>query len=82
MFVDVAYDDLVADPIATIRSVYEHGAEELSIDAERAMRRYLAAHPHGEHGRHRYDLGELGLDAAALRDRFATYRNRFITDGA
>jgi hypothetical protein len=82
MFVDLAYDDLVADPIATIRSVYEHGGEELSIDAERAMRRYLAAHPHGEHGRHRYDLDALGLDAAALRDRFATYRNRFITDGA
>jgi hypothetical protein len=82
MIVDVAYRDLVADPISTIRSVYERGGGALGGDAERAMRRYLDEHPHGEHGHHRYDLDALGLDAAALRDRFATYRSRFITDGA
>jgi len=82
MFVDIAYGDLVADPMATIRSVYEHGGDELTVEAERAMRRYLDEHPQGEHGRHRYDVDALGLDAPALRDRFATYRSRFVTHGA
>ncbi|MEX0665605.1 MAG: sulfotransferase [Acidimicrobiia bacterium] len=82
IFVDVAYDDLVADPIAAVRSVYERGGDELTPSAESAMRGYLAEHPHGEHGRHRYDLDALGLDAGALRDRFATYRSRFTTSGA
>lgn len=78
-FVDVAYDDLVADPIGVARSIYEHGGDELSVDAEAAMRRYLAEHPHGEHGRHRYAIDDLGLDADALRERFAAYRTRFLT---
>jgi hypothetical protein len=82
MFVDVGYDDLVGDPIAAVRSVYERGEDELSPDAEAAMHRYLAEHPRGEHGRHRYDLDALGLDADALRHRFATYRGRFVTQRA
>jgi hypothetical protein len=78
----VGYDDLVTDPIGAVRSIYEHGGEELSADAERAMRGYLAEHPHGEHGQHRYDLDALGLDANRLRDRFAAYERRFAAESA
>ena len=76
-FVDVAYDDLVGDPIAAIRRVYERFGEELGAPAEAAMRRYLVEQPHGVHGRHRYTLDELGLDAGALEERFAPYRRSF-----
>ncbi len=41
------------------------------------MREYLAEHPHGEHGSHRYDADDLALDADALRERFAAYGERF-----
>ncbi len=81
-FVDVAYDQLVADPIGVVRGIYEHGGDELSVEAEAAMRRYLVEHPHGEHGRHRYGVDDLGLDADVLRERFAAYRNRFLAEGA
>jgi hypothetical protein len=80
MFVDIAYDDLVRDPVAVIRQAYEHGGEELSADAERAMRQYLAAHPRGEHGTHSYAPDDLGLDVGALRERFAEYRSRYLLD--
>jgi hypothetical protein len=48
------------------------------------MRRYVAEHPQGEHGRHEYHLEELGLDAGELEERFEPYRRRFgiARDGA
>jgi len=76
-FVDVPYRDLVADPLSVVRAIYEHGGAELSADAEAAMGRYLTEHPQGEHGQHRYDLDDLGLDADALRERFGDYMDRF-----
>jgi hypothetical protein len=76
-FVDIGYDALVADPVGTVRATYAHSYEELSPAAEAAMRRYVADHPRGEHGRHGYDVEALGLDRAALTERFASYRERF-----
>lgn len=76
-FVDVAYDDLVTDPLGAVRAIYAHDGTEISPGAEAAMGRYLAEHPQGEHGQHRYALDDLGLDADALRERFGDYRGRF-----
>ena len=76
-FVDVAYGDLVADPVGTVGSIYEHFGEDLSAQAEASMRRYVGEHPRGEHGSHQYDLDVLGLDRQELVTRFARYRERF-----
>jgi len=76
-FVDVAYDDLVADPVATVRAIYRHFDEDLGADGEAAMRRYLVDQPRGVRGQHRYDIGALGLDPGALEERFAPYRAHF-----
>jgi hypothetical protein len=76
-FVDLAYDDLVADPVAAVAAIYEHFGEEVSPQAEAAMRRYVAEHPKGEHGSHVYRLEELGLDARDLEERFGPYCKRF-----
>lgn len=76
-FVDVGYGELVSDPVAALVRVYEHFDEELSPDTETAMRRYMAEHPAGEHGRHSYRLEDLGLDAGTIDERFTRYRERF-----
>jgi hypothetical protein len=76
-FVDVAYSDLVADPIAVVRTIYARDGSELTPEAETAMHRYLDEHPQGKHGSHRYDADALGLDVGALEERFASYRTRF-----
>jgi hypothetical protein len=83
-FLDVAYADLVRDPVAVVAGVYDHFGEQLSTQAETNMRRYVAEHPKGEHGRHEYRLDALGLDAGELEDRFAAYRHRFeiVHEGA
>jgi hypothetical protein len=76
-FVDVQYTDFVADPIGTMRSVYAAFGDELTDDAEGAMRAHLAGHARGAHGAHRYTPEEFGLDPVAIRDRFAGYCERF-----
>jgi len=79
MFVDVGYEDLVADPLAVVRSIYAHSGEDLSPAAAAAMTSYLDEHPHGEHGPHTYSFEDLGLDASELRERFAPYIERYLT---
>jgi hypothetical protein len=76
-FVDVAYRDLVEDPVGEVRRIYERADAGLTPEAEAAMRGYLADHPQGAHGRHRYTPAELGLDVGELEERFGAYRARF-----
>jgi Sulfotransferase family len=75
--VDVQYADLIRDPVATARAVYAGCNTELSAGADRAIAQYVATHPKGALGAHRYEVRELGLDPAALRERFAGYVERY-----
>jgi hypothetical protein len=75
--VDVQYTDLVADPVATVRSIYAAVGDELDDDAAKAVTAYVDAHPRGQFGAHRYDLSEFGLDAGELAERFASYTERY-----
>lgn len=81
-FADVWMDDLVRDPMATMSQLYERLGWPLSERAERGMREWLAHNP--QHGRGGHDpvAAEFGLDAAAVRERFASYRRRFVRDEA
>jgi hypothetical protein len=76
-FCDVVYADLISDPWGTIAGVYEHFGFELAPRARERMERYLAAKPKGKFGRHEYSFGELGLDLARERARFARYQERY-----
>lgn len=72
-FVDVRYCDLMRDPVATIRSIYDRTGRSFGNDLVSAIERYVAARPKDRHGAHRYSLGVLGLDEAELRERYAGY---------
>jgi len=76
-FVDVRYTDLVRDPIAVGRRVYEHFGLPLSSAVEARWHRFLRENPQGKHGPHQYDLGRFGLRAEAERERYRAYRKRF-----
>jgi hypothetical protein len=71
-FLDVEYDDLVADPVGTAVGVYEHFGLPLSDDARTAIR---AADAHSRTGErrpeHRYALEDFGLTEAMVDLRFA-----------
>ena len=76
-FVDVAYKDLVADPIGELRRIYDFIGVELTPYRERRMRELMAENPQHKYGRHRYGLEHFGLDRQDLEKRFAAYRERF-----
>ena len=74
---DMQFGDFIRDEIGTVRRIYAHFGRELSDEAERRMRAFLAANPRDKHGTHRYTLAEASLDPAAERARYAAYQQRF-----
>ena len=76
-FVDLRYADLMRDPLAAVRAVYDRLGMTLPDDIADLMRAYLAAKPRGKHGEHRYRLEDFGLDRERLRRGYAAYCARF-----
>lgn len=67
-FMDVAYEDLVRDPLSVLRGIYRHCQLEWTSAAEQGARTYLAENPQHKHGRHYYSLEEYGLQQAPFDD--------------
>ena len=69
-FLDVQYTDLVANPIDTVRRIYEHHDYNYSDEFENGMKLWLADNRQHKHGAHRYSLEEYGLNAETVRNDF------------
>ncbi|MFZ5449547.1 MAG: sulfotransferase family protein [Thermodesulfobacteriota bacterium] len=76
-FFDVRYGELVQEPMAMVRRIYQHFGLELTPDAEVAMQRFLQANPKNKGGVHRYSLEEFGMNPAEERGRFQFYLDFF-----
>lgn len=75
--IDVHFRDFLADPLRTVRGIYERLGLELSADAEARMRAFITANPQGKHGLHHYDFADTGLDAGYWRERSRRYQQYF-----
>jgi hypothetical protein len=75
--VDLHFGEFMADPFATIRSVYDRLDLELGEENEARMREFLARHPPDLHGTHRYSFADTGLDEGELRERARRYQEYF-----
>ncbi|VFM97996.1 MAG: Sulfotransferase family protein, partial [Candidatus Kentron sp. G] len=69
-FLDVHYKKLTADPIGTVRRIYDYHGYEYSGRFEANMKNWLAENPQHKHGVHRYTLEEYGLDEGEIRRDF------------
>lgn len=76
-FVDVSYYDLVKDPLAQVRRIYDHAGLGLTDDALAAMTELLRREVKDRHGRHIYRASDFGLSPALIEETFADYRARF-----
>lgn len=74
---DVQYADMIRDPLATVRKIYDHFDEPYTPAAEAAMNAYMADNPQGKHGKHSYSLEEYGLTKEGVRAHFRDYIERF-----
>lgn len=76
-FLDIAYRDLVQDPVGTVRRIYDRFELPWPPAFEDRLRSHIGKPRSAGHGKHRYDPAEFGIDALALPDRFPEYRGRF-----
>ncbi len=74
---DVYYDRLVADPIGTVRDIYDHYDLAWSEEFAERLNDYLQLNPNGKHGAHRYAPETFGQTGEAISERFASYIERF-----
>jgi hypothetical protein len=71
--VDTHFLELMADPVAMLRRVYEQLGYDWPKGHDRAITGYLDSKPKAKHGAHTYAYADLGLDDAHIRATFAAY---------
>lgn len=76
-FIDVSYHDVMADPVAVVRRIYEASDLEMSGEHAALIREWLASNSQTKHGVHKHSPEEFGMDADEINERFAAYRQRF-----
>lgn len=69
------FGNVIANPLGVVSRIYAHCGRELGPEAKRRMQEWLEQRRGGR--RHHYDLGEFGLSAGSLRERFARYMEYF-----
>jgi hypothetical protein len=75
--VDVHYVELIADPMAAARSLYQAFGLEMTDAAHLAMTAHLAVDHHGKGPARRYGLADFGLDEAQIEAAFGGYIERY-----
>ena len=81
---DVHYDNFLADPVGTVRRVYEHFDWSWSPATEREIRAWGDANRQHQHGVHAYTAQEYGLSEERIEERFADYiawEQQILRDG-
>jgi hypothetical protein len=76
-FVDVHFQELLRDPVATLRAAYARMGRPFTGAHAEAIRRYLAEKPKGKFGVHHYTPEEWGFSAEGLRQGLAPYIEHF-----
>lgn len=75
-FIDIAFTDLAADPIATAKAICEACDLDWTDASQQAAEARLVELTQ-QHGAHRYAPADFGLEADEIRERFTAYRRRF-----
>src|SRR3546814_8340699 len=68
--IDLAHKDVVADPMGSIRRIYDRFALPFSDEHAARIRRFLAENPAASRlGKHRHSPEQFGIDAAEVHER-------------
>jgi len=77
----VHYRALTADPLATVKALYDHFDLELTPTATARMRNLVAQKPKGGYGHNVYHAEDYNLDLGVERERFQAYLAAFELGG-
>lgn len=75
---DVRYNDMMADPLASVERIYGFCGLTLPQERRDAIAEHHAKNPKGKHGKHAYSLAEFGLDDDWVRAHYADYTAEFV----
>ncbi len=75
---DVAYPDLVTDPIGTVRGIHRHFDLPFDDAFEARLHEQTVNRPKDKFGRHEYSNAEFGTTDEAVRQRFAGYIDAYL----
>ena len=76
-FFDVAYADVVRDPVAVVGTIYERFGIDWNADKEAVLPAVPRRQPAAQVRHHTYSLAEVGVDRGPLDERFARYTERY-----
>ena len=76
-FFDLHYADLLRDPVAEMRSLYEWAGDELTPAVEHAMLEWLDQNPQNRFGTRPYSVATYGLTTKDLEPMFGDYVSTF-----
>jgi hypothetical protein len=76
-FLDVYHADLIADPLGTVRRIYDFLGLALDPSSELLMKEWQANNRSGAHGTHSYHLPDFGLSADQVRSDYRFYIEHF-----
>ena len=74
---DVRFHEYMADQWSVVEAVYELAGQPLTDAARAQIQGAMDDNPRGKHGRVRYRLADVGLDANELRAALRGYQERF-----
>jgi hypothetical protein len=78
---DIRYEDLMKDPIGTVRGIYDRfDFLQWSDQFENAMKTWLIDNPQGKQGRHSYSLAEFGLETQMNKQLYKDYEQIFLSE--
>jgi len=77
VFYDMYFPDFVADQFTEIEKIYDALDIPMSDEGAATMRAFIAEHPKGKDGIHRYAPEDFGVDPATVRREFAPYIEHF-----
>jgi hypothetical protein len=73
----VSHEDLIADPLGSVRGLYAHFGLELDAASAARVSGYAEARPNGGYGARNYRFEDHGLDPEAEREKFSSYMRHF-----
>jgi len=76
-FIDVRFEDVVRNPVATLERVYEALGWPIDDRVRQRIRDYATRKPKDARGAHHYSLEGVGLDAATERERYRFYMEQY-----
>jgi len=75
---DIAHRDVVKDPVAAVRKVYEHFNRDFSEQHAALISDFIANHPAASRiGKHKHSPEEYGLNTEEIRKHLGDYYSQY-----